>query len=279
MSWTHFFDQDFAIKHGLHEAIIYDKLRGWLRHNAATGQNRHDGKTWTFNTRKAWQAQLPFLTEKQVRTALENLRSSGVVVVGNYNKNPWDRTLWYALADESELDILEEDARAGPEVPMEGPPEADACAQGGQYTIATRQQDNTPPSIPASAGTSSTPPSKQRGRTRSPEELAFHRDTWEKMEKVLGSKLEGTAHGVNLWRLIDFARKTSADDWKDLINTMLRTFLLLQRRQIRTKDNRFEEAPFTPSKVYYFRYEILEHMKVRVHENPFAKYAKEEAGA
>ena len=38
-----------------------------------------------------------------MRRVLESLIKQGVIVKGNYNKNPYDRTMWYALADEENL--------------------------------------------------------------------------------------------------------------------------------------------------------------------------------
>ena len=38
-----------------------------------------------------------------MRRVLESLIKQGVIVKGNYNKNPYDRTMWYALADEEKL--------------------------------------------------------------------------------------------------------------------------------------------------------------------------------
>ncbi len=43
---------------------------------------------------------LPFLTPKQIRTALDDLVESGAVIKANLNANPHDRTLWYSVTVE-----------------------------------------------------------------------------------------------------------------------------------------------------------------------------------
>ena len=44
-------------------------------------------------------ALFPYLSEKQVRYALDALRKADMVITGNYNKSSYDRTLWYTVSD------------------------------------------------------------------------------------------------------------------------------------------------------------------------------------
>lgn len=95
------FDVDQAGKYGLHESIILANIIFWIKYNKANDANQHDGHYWTWNSVRAWQELFPFWTVKQVRGALASLIKQGVLIPGNYNKKKYDRTIWYALADES----------------------------------------------------------------------------------------------------------------------------------------------------------------------------------
>lgn len=98
---THHFDTEHAERYGLVEAVLLQNLAFWIAKNRADRKHRHDGRTWTYNSVTAFAELFPYLTRKQIRRALERLEAEGVVVTGNYNRSPIDRTTWYALADES----------------------------------------------------------------------------------------------------------------------------------------------------------------------------------
>lgn len=96
----HSFDIEIAQKYGVNEAIILNYFLFWLSKNKANKKHGHDGRYWTYNTTAAFAEQLPYLTANQVRRTLEKLRKEGLIMVGNYNVNPYDRTAWYTLTDE-----------------------------------------------------------------------------------------------------------------------------------------------------------------------------------
>ena len=93
----HSFDIGIAMQYGVYAAILLNNLGYWIKHNEANGTNFHDGKYWTYNSRKAYKELFPYMSERQINTALEKLISDGLVVTGNYNESAYDRTLWYAL--------------------------------------------------------------------------------------------------------------------------------------------------------------------------------------
>ena len=94
------FNINLAKKYGLEEAIFLENLIFWVIRNRANQTNYFDGRTWTYNSVRAFNVLFPFWTTKQIRRVLDSLLKQGVIVKGNYNKNPYDRTLWYALAEE-----------------------------------------------------------------------------------------------------------------------------------------------------------------------------------
>ena len=108
------FDCDVAKEYGIAEAVIIWHFQFWLIKNRANGEHFYDGHYWTYNSIKAFQELFPFWTVQNIRTALNHLKQRGVIILGNYNKSSYDRTCWYAFADEEkwlgtsqQLDLLE----------------------------------------------------------------------------------------------------------------------------------------------------------------------------
>lgn len=96
------FDADVAEEVGIEAAIILWNIGYWIEHNAANGQNEHDGRFWTYNSQKAFQELFPFMSAGKVRGALKRLEDGGYILTGNYNRVAYDRTLWYALTEKGE---------------------------------------------------------------------------------------------------------------------------------------------------------------------------------
>jgi hypothetical protein len=101
MAWTHYFDEDMARELGINAAVMLSEVRQWIRKNKIEKRNEIDGKTWTFNSVEKWKILLPFFSSQQIRDALSKLREAGILVVSNHNEKAYDRTLWYAFADEN----------------------------------------------------------------------------------------------------------------------------------------------------------------------------------
>ena len=99
MARTHFFDIKVAELYGVNCAVILENIYYWIEHNKANGTNFHDGRFWTFNSTKAFKELFPYLSKKQIETALNKLRDAGILVTGNYNQLKYDRTLWYAITE------------------------------------------------------------------------------------------------------------------------------------------------------------------------------------
>lgn len=99
---NHSFDVDVAKEVGVLAATVFNSIGFWVAANRANGRNLEDGTYWTYNTVEAWTELFPYATRKQVYTALRKLIDAGLVKTGCYNKNPYDRTLWYALTEKGE---------------------------------------------------------------------------------------------------------------------------------------------------------------------------------
>ena len=107
---NHSFNTNVAEKFGMYVAILLENLYFWIEKNMANEKHFYDGKYWTYNTRKAFSKLFPYMTPRQVEYYFKKMEKVGLIVIGNYNKNSWDRTCWYALTDKS-FEILGVDKR------------------------------------------------------------------------------------------------------------------------------------------------------------------------
>jgi hypothetical protein len=96
---VHSFNTEIAEKYGLNAAIIFYHIVFWIEKNEANETNYHDGHYWTYNSVKAFKTLFPYMGDKQIRNALKKLEDEDLVICGNYNKSPYDRTRWYALTE------------------------------------------------------------------------------------------------------------------------------------------------------------------------------------
>lgn len=97
----HSFDIYHAQHYGLNEAIMIKNFQFWINKNKANGSHQYDERTWTYNSVKAFEELFPYLKPSQIRRCLESLVEQGVLIKGEYNKNPYDRTSWFAFNNES----------------------------------------------------------------------------------------------------------------------------------------------------------------------------------
>lgn len=93
----HSFNTDIAKKYGIHSAVLLNNIQFWTEKNKANGKHFYDGNYWTYNSRKAFTELFPYMNARQVDYALKKLIDDGVIITGNYNQKPYDRTLWYAV--------------------------------------------------------------------------------------------------------------------------------------------------------------------------------------
>ena len=94
------FNAHIAEQYGVEEAVFIHNLYWWISKNKANGQHFYEGRTWTYNSAKAFADLFPFWTPKQIRRIIKKLEAEGALHIGNFNEKGFDRTQWYAL-DES----------------------------------------------------------------------------------------------------------------------------------------------------------------------------------
>lgn len=98
----HLFDVEIAEQYGVNAAILLENLGFWILKNKVSDDNYHDGYYWTYNSYRSFHELFPYMSERQIATALKKLADEGLIITGNYNKNPFNRSIWYALTREGE---------------------------------------------------------------------------------------------------------------------------------------------------------------------------------
>lgn len=103
------FDAEVAAKVGVNAAVVYNNLLFWCRKNRMNEQGRtdkphfKDGRWWTYSSAKALAETFGYMTEREVRYAIEKLLAAGVLHVGSYNRSKYDRTLWFSVDDQRQF--------------------------------------------------------------------------------------------------------------------------------------------------------------------------------
>ena len=103
-----------AEKLGVNEAIMIRNFQFWLEKNKANEKNYCDGRYWTYNSIAAFCKIFPFWSRDQIRYILKKLTDKGILISGNFNKNPYDKTLWYSLDEDKVAELLKKDTEKIP---------------------------------------------------------------------------------------------------------------------------------------------------------------------
>lgn len=103
---VHSFDTKVAQKVGLNAAIIYQHIVFWVTKNAANDERDkhfHEGKWWTYQSIRGLGLLFPYMTENQIRRAVEKLEEVGFIGTGNFNETAYDRTKWFCVLRQIDL--------------------------------------------------------------------------------------------------------------------------------------------------------------------------------
>jgi len=94
----HHFNIEIAAEVGVNAAVIAANIQHWCAKNEANESARHfhNDRYWTFNSMSAFEKLFPYLSLKQIRTALTKLEEAEIVYSGLFNKDARDRTKWYS---------------------------------------------------------------------------------------------------------------------------------------------------------------------------------------
>jgi hypothetical protein len=86
-------------------AILVWHFQYWIMKNKRLGRNFHDGRTWTYQTYEEIAAVFPYWSRDQVKRILKKAIESEIIIKGNFSKNSFDQTIWYAFKDEEKFGI------------------------------------------------------------------------------------------------------------------------------------------------------------------------------
>ena len=126
----HLFNTNVATKYGVFSAILLQNIFYWVEKNKANNTNCYDGKYWTFNSNKAMQQLFPYMTEKQIRYAIDTLKENNLIETGFHGG--CNRTLSYTITEKGYqvLNNIEADEKQAEE-PSDNflPPEEEKCTE------------------------------------------------------------------------------------------------------------------------------------------------------
>lgn len=97
---AHSFNIFLASEYGIEEAILIQHFQFWILKNKDLGRNFHEGRTWTYETLQEIAAHFPYLSPKKVERLILRLLELKIIRKGNFNKNKFDRTVWYSFENE-----------------------------------------------------------------------------------------------------------------------------------------------------------------------------------
>jgi len=94
---------------GLNEALILQQLNYWIEINKKSGNNYYEGRYWTYNSIRAWQEKdFDYMSIDTVKRTFSKLEKAGYLLVGNFNKDPRDKTKWYTINEERLEELYDE---------------------------------------------------------------------------------------------------------------------------------------------------------------------------
>lgn len=91
------------IDFSLDVAVFLDTIAYWLKKNAANKlpRNFHEGRYWTYNTLDGLHVMFPGWSKDTIRGIVRKCVKHELLIIGNFNKNKYDRTNWYSLTDKA----------------------------------------------------------------------------------------------------------------------------------------------------------------------------------
>lgn len=101
------FDREIAQLVGVECAVLYQNISFWVETNRANNRNFVEGKYWTYNSARAFAELFPFWSSSKVVRLLIKLEESNLIESGEFNKQGYDRTKWYTICQNRQMDSLE----------------------------------------------------------------------------------------------------------------------------------------------------------------------------
>lgn len=103
---SHAFDVHIATEYkSIEIAILVQHFQFWIMRNKRLNKNYYESRTWSFQTLAEIAACFPYWSFKQVERLMEKMVKLKILIKGNFNRAKFDRTLWYAFANEEKFSI------------------------------------------------------------------------------------------------------------------------------------------------------------------------------
>ena len=104
----HRFHTEIAWRYGLAEAVLFYHIAYWVKENTTNDRHLHDSRYWVYDSVHELSVTTHnYLSEHQIRRALNKLVQEEMLIRRNYNKFAYDRTYWYTLSEKA-FSILQE---------------------------------------------------------------------------------------------------------------------------------------------------------------------------
>lgn len=85
--------------------IFIANLATWLRFNIDKDKfeqrNIYEGRCWSYSTIKDFQNYFSFWSIQNIRTIIKNCEKLGLIIISDFNKHKYDKTMWYTLTDKA----------------------------------------------------------------------------------------------------------------------------------------------------------------------------------
>lgn len=96
---SHSFNVQLATVVGLTEALLLQHFYWWYLHARNLPDMHREGRVWFFRSVAEIREQFPYLSDGNVRTAIQHLVDRGLVVKGDYSSSSMYKATWYSLND------------------------------------------------------------------------------------------------------------------------------------------------------------------------------------
>lgn len=95
------------------KAIIVQQIHYWLqiKRKAKDTRSFKEGRWWVYNSFREWHKQFIWISERTIQRHFKDLVAQGIIIVGNFNNQNYDRTNWYTLSYERLNELTMTDCR------------------------------------------------------------------------------------------------------------------------------------------------------------------------
>ena len=96
---NHHFNVEIAKHYGVFAAVILDQFIYWIDQNQTSGTHIYNDKAWACASYETLCKIFPYFTKRQIEHAVDKLIEKGVIEVGFFAKNRFNRTRYFAFTD------------------------------------------------------------------------------------------------------------------------------------------------------------------------------------